>query len=141
MAKPGSAVRRGDSPLVLIVEPDPDYRFILTAILNHGGYRVEATGDPAHALIIARARCPTAIIGEHPLLLPDGRRLCEALHDDPGTARIPFLAITSRVLSPEFDHARMRHPSGVLAKPVGHAKVMAALERLVGAPASGLQTR
>lgn len=121
-----------DSPLVLVVDPSPDFRRILKELLEHHGYAVVDTGDPEEAFGIACARQPAAIIGEHPLLLGDGRPLCRALLARPAAAAIPFLALTARALPAELDDARRTHPHGVRTKPLPLDDILSVLEELCG---------
>lgn len=97
--------------------------------MTAAGYDVVVTDDPADALRRIEAAPPTAIIGEHPLHLPDGRTLCEALLEDASTAAIPFLALTARAFPPEVRDAERTHPRGVLTKPANPGRLLDWLRR------------
>jgi two-component system, cell cycle response regulator DivK len=107
-----------DPPLVVIVDPNHDFRAILGALFEHKGYASASTADPDEALRWARSRRPAALIGEHPLALSDGRILCAVLLEDPVTAAIPFVAVTAVAFHDDLQAARETHPHGVFAKPI-----------------------
>ncbi len=114
--------------LILVVDPDLDVRRIFIALLEHRGHSVAATDDPCVALDLARARAPDLMVGEHPLLLPDGRPLCETLMSHEWTRDIPFLAVTGHAAPEELRGARRSHPAGVIVKPVLPSTVADTLE-------------
>jgi two-component system, cell cycle response regulator DivK len=105
-------------PLVVIVDPDHDFRAILGALFEHKGFASASTADPEEALLWVRSRRPAALIGEHPLVLSDGRILCAVLLEDPVTAAIPFVAVTAVAFHDDLQAARETHPHGVFAKPI-----------------------
>jgi CheY-like chemotaxis protein len=116
-------------PLVLIVDADPDSRVILASFLEHAGYEVTQAGDADAAATVARQRSPAVIVGEHPIRTADGVPLCEMLRSDPATAHIPFLAVTSRVVVPDFDEACRNHYR-VFAKPADYSAVVKAISTI-----------
>lgn len=120
-----------DPPLVLIVDPNRDFRTILVHFLRHEGLAAEATGDPDEALALIRAAPPAAIIGEHPLRLRDGRLLCAVLQEEEDTASIPFVAVTARAFPEDIQHAEQTHHAGVFTKPVGPQRVSAHVRELL----------
>lgn len=107
-----------DPPLVVIVDPNHDFRAILGALFEHKGFASASTADPDEALRWVRDRRPAALIGEHPLTLADGRILCAVLLEDPVTAAIPFVAVTAVAFHDDLQVARETHPHGVFAKPI-----------------------
>lgn len=124
--------------LVLVVEPDRDYRDILCAFLENEGYAVHRPRGPDEALDAVKRLRPSAIVGEHPLHLRDGRLLCVAIRDDPSIPHIPFIAITGHALHENLEEAARTHGCSVFVKPTDHSRVLAALDELVArAPADG----
>jgi CheY-like chemotaxis protein len=131
-----SQVAAGDRPRkaarIVVVDPNADMRTILGMLLEHRGYAVAAIKDPDEALALVATEGADAMIGEHPLPLRDGRTLCGALHDDPRTRHIPFIAVTARALPENLEDAWISHPHGVFAKPVQPRVVLDHVERLLG---------
>lgn len=117
---------------ILVVDPNPDQRIILTSLLQDHGYRVRETADPAEALRLVTAEPPDLILGEHPVHFEDhDASLCEVLLRDPTTAGIPFLALTARAMPDEVAAARASHAAGVLLKPVTLPRLLAAVEAVL----------
>lgn len=119
-----------DHPVVLVVDPDPDSRKILSALLAHADYEVRQSADAGSALDLGRRVRPDVIVGEHPLRLVDGRILCDALRDDPTTKTIPFVALTARAMPEEVDDASLTHEL-VFTKPPRFTEVVRAISRIV----------
>jgi CheY-like chemotaxis protein len=115
---------------VLIIDPNSYCAHGLKACLESAGYDVTVTDDPLDALRHITAHRPGVIIGEHPLHLPDGRKLCEALLEDPATAGIPFVALTARAFPEEVRDAERTHPEGVLTKPVTPGRLLQCVDAL-----------
>jgi CheY-like chemotaxis protein len=112
--------------LVLVVDPDPDSRAILCALLAYTGFAVAEADGAAAGLAEALRLLPAVILGEHPMYLEDGSALCERLRRDPATAGIPFVALTTRATASELDDARRTHRL-VLTKPADFAAVVRAV--------------
>lgn len=119
-------------PLVLVVEPDSDCRQILSAFIAHAGYRVIEASGGAEGLDSAMHLRPDVIVGEHPLWLDDSTTLCCALRSSPGTAQIPFVAVTSRALPEELEHASRTHHY-VFTKPPNFREVVRVVSYLMEA--------
>ena len=114
------------TPLVLIVDPDIDARRILSAFLEHAGFQVEQAAEATAGLKAARQLRPAVIVGEHPLPLSSGEPLCVAIHADPATRDIPFVAVTSHAMRTEVDDAATTHEM-VFTKPLDYAAVVRAI--------------
>lgn len=115
-----------NTKLVLVVDPDVDARRILAAFLEHAGYQVEQAAEATAGLEAARQFRPAVIVGEHPLPLESGEPLCVAIHSDPATRDIPYVAVTSRAMRTEVDDASVTHEM-VFTKPLDYTAVMRAI--------------
>ena len=120
-----------NTQLVLVVDPDIDARRILAAFLEHEGYLVEQAAEATAGLEAARQLRPAVIVGEHPLRLASGEPLCVAIHSDPATSHIPFVAVTSRAMRTEVDDASATHQM-VFTKPLDYPAVMQAIRDVSG---------
>jgi len=86
--------RRGDRPLVLVVEDDVRAANLLTLYLGRGGYRTDVVADGAQALDAAKALQPVAITLD--ILLPslDGWEVLRELKRDEKTRDIPVVVVS-----------------------------------------------
>ncbi len=92
---PAPAVSAGDStPLVLVVEDDPQAAHLLCHTLERGGYRTVVAADGASALAWARELRPVAITLD--VLLPglDGWEVMRELKASAETGDIPVLVVS-----------------------------------------------
>lgn len=122
---------------VLVASEDTDSRTIIRTVLEHRGFRVVEAGDGRAGLELARAVKPDLLIREHPCRLPGGETLGAALQNDPATAAIPTLTLTTWLTPPDVEAAWRDSPAEVLAMPVGPMEVARHVERLMGIPAPG----
>jgi CheY-like chemotaxis protein len=85
---------RGDRPLLLVVEDDPDQRSILEMILRSAKYEVTLARDGREALDAVKNRRPDLIISD--LMMPgiDGSELVRMLKAEKEYRNIPVLVLT-----------------------------------------------
>ncbi|HPI36380.1 MAG TPA: response regulator [Ignavibacteriaceae bacterium] len=81
---------------VLIVEDDPDTRFILKRSLEKSNYEVETTENGKVALKKLETFFPKVIIADWTMPEMDGLELCQVLKDDPRYKLIYFIILTAR---------------------------------------------
>jgi DNA-binding NarL/FixJ family response regulator len=70
---------------VLIVDPDPDHRRHLEALLHRGGFRSESAGSGEQALEAVHRRRPQLVVLEVRLGDISGYEVCRALREEFGT--------------------------------------------------------
>ncbi|MCC6159234.1 MAG: PAS domain S-box protein [Deltaproteobacteria bacterium] len=88
------AHRRDKTPLVLIVEDDPNARELLTQYITTGGYRVAVARDGEEALRLARELNPDAVTLDMMLPRIDGMGVLASLKADPATSDIPIVVVS-----------------------------------------------
>lgn len=83
-------------PRVLIIEDEADIRDLVRFNLEREGMDVDAAEDGERGLDLARTRVYDTVLLD--LMLPgvSGFEVCRALRDDPRTATLPVLMVTSR---------------------------------------------
>ena len=91
---------------VLIVDDDPDARFVLTAALNHDGYRVIEAADGVAALEQASHHRPDIIVMDIRMPGMDGLSAGERLREDQDTCEIPLVALSGETFDDDDDAAR-----------------------------------
>ena len=79
---------------VLVVDDEPDIRFMLCLILERGGYEVDVAIHGAAALKCVKEAHPDLVITDLMMPVMDGNELVEQLRSDPATATIPIMSLT-----------------------------------------------
>jgi circadian clock protein KaiC len=79
---------------ILVVDDEPDERFLLRRMFEREGYEVLDASDGAAALAIVRESPPDLILTDMMMPVMDGAELIRRLRSDPATAGIPILAST-----------------------------------------------
>jgi signal transduction histidine kinase/DNA-binding response OmpR family regulator/CHASE3 domain sensor protein len=122
----------GEAPQVLVVDDDPEVRYILQRYLEDAGFRVLLAASGAEGLRMARDFQPRAITLD--IMMPgmDGWEVLRALKADPAIADIPV------VICSILDNRELGYSLGAvdyLVKPVSRQDVLAAVSRTAGAAA------
>ena len=91
----GDAEKAGSGQRILVVNDDPLQRKLLTLQLEQAGFGVSTAQDGLEALAQVRTLPPDAVVSD--VLMPrlDGFKLCQAIRQDPGLARIPVVLISA----------------------------------------------
>jgi len=105
------------SPLVLVVEDDPETRQFYTEALQRDGFVVEQAHNGHQALHKALEMDPDLILTDIAVPGIDGIELCRRLRADSRTHEIPVLAISGYGDRQYADRARMAGVNRMLAKP------------------------
>lgn len=84
------------TPVVLVVEDEPDIRGLIVYHLSREGFRCRTAATGTAALAEVRASPPDLVVLD--LMLPDldGREVCRRLRADPTTATLPLIMLTAR---------------------------------------------
>jgi CheY-like chemotaxis protein len=77
---------------ILVVDDEPDQRFLLRRIFERAGHEVSDAGDGAAALRAERESAPDLVVTDVMMPVMDGVELIRCLRGDPATAHIPVLA-------------------------------------------------
>jgi CheY-like chemotaxis protein len=79
---------------ILVVDDEPDQRFLLRRIFERAGHEVSDANDGAAALRAVRESVPDLVVTDMMMPVMDGLELIRCLRGDPATAHIPILAAT-----------------------------------------------
>ena len=104
---------------ILVVDDEPDLRFLLRRIFERAGYEVVDAGDGAAAMASVRAARPHLVVTDMMMPVMGGAELISRMRADPATARIPILAATG-------DAQLAGGADAVLIKPYRPAELLAA---------------
>ncbi len=121
---------------ILVVEDEEDDRDAYRAALERAGHEVEAFDHAEAALTYLASHRPDLIITD--LLLPgiDGAEFCRDVREDPRTATVPIVMISSMTehmgirITPE--DARWAPLDRFLEKGVSLQEILEVVEELVG---------
>jgi two-component system, cell cycle response regulator DivK len=129
------------SPLVLIVEDDPDTRALYRYVLTESGFRTADAHNGFQALDKARELRPDAVVTDLGVPGMDGFEFSRALRESPDTKTIPILAVTGQ---PDYlrEPARVRAAGidQILTKPCPPDLLVSELRRVLGDAAQDLLT-
>jgi circadian clock protein KaiC len=81
-------------PRILIVDDEPDERFLLRRLFERAGHEVTDATDGSAALAAVRESPPDLVVTDMMMPVMDGAELIRRLRGDPATAGIPILAST-----------------------------------------------
>lgn len=116
---------------ILVVDDEPDLRFILRRTFEAAGHEVIDAGTGADALACVTGTPPDLVVTDMMMPVMGGPELIARLRGDPATAHIPILAVTGN-----GEHAVAA--DAVLPKPYQPRQLLAAAETLLpqkGGPA------
>ena len=110
--------------LVLVVDDEPDLRFILRRIFEKAGLEVQEAEDGVQALERVHLSPPDLVVTDMMMPGMGGAELIRRLHADPATAAIPILAVTG-------DAHIAGDADTVLTKPYRRPEIVAAATALL----------
>lgn len=110
---------RGRSKMkVLIIEDDEDVRCVASLSLKLiGGLQVIEASGAAQGLELASTERPDAILMDLLSNQADGTQTISELKNNPNTASIPVVFLTTRTLSADSEHMKRLGAAGIVHKP------------------------
>ena len=100
---------------VLTVDDEETYRFIVREMLNDPIYEIAEAGSGTDGLRLTQELPPDVILLDLRLTDMTGIQVCERLRQDPRTANVPIILVTSQQLSSD-DSRRLVDVFAVLPK-------------------------
>ena len=122
---------------ILLVEDNDDNRLVYRTILDHYGFTVLEAADGEEGIRRARADSPDLILMDVSIPKVDGWEATRLLKSDPATSSIPIIALTAHALATDRAKAQEVGCDGYLAKPCEPRRVVAEVERFLGAGKDG----
>jgi DNA-binding response OmpR family regulator len=124
--------RDRSSPVVLIVEDEPNLVSLIRYYLEREGYHVLVAADGREALELVDHSSP-ADLAILDLMLPslDGLQLARHIRNHPGWRRTPILVLTARSDERDIVHAYHSGVNDYLTKPFHPRELMDRLRRLL----------
>jgi two-component system cell cycle response regulator DivK len=103
---------------VLVVEDDPNSRWLLCTLLKRMGFECRSAEDGQEALALVRSFTPEVIVMDLMLPVLDGLAATKQLKSDAATQNIPILALSADATDAGFDAARKAGCDDFMPKPV-----------------------
>jgi two-component system cell cycle response regulator DivK len=118
---------------VLLVEDNEDNRTVYRTILEHFGYEVVEAKNGEDGIRVAKEEHPNLILMDISIPIIDGWEATKILKADEATKDIPIIALTAHALATDRSKAEEVGCDGYLAKPCEPRRVVAEVERFLGA--------
>jgi CheY-like chemotaxis protein len=112
---------------ILVVDDDPDVRFLLRLLFERVGYEVREAQNGISALIRVKEAMPDLVVTDITMPVMDGAQLIERLKSDERTAALPIVAITGTPGAEEAASAA----DVVMSKPFNHSSLLATVGSLL----------
>lgn len=109
---------------ILVVDDEPDLRYVLRRALERAGHEVADCGNGAAALEVALRSPPDLVVTDMMMPVMGGAELIRRLRADAVTAQIPIVAVTG-------DPHLAGGADVVLAKPWTSQQLLAAVTALM----------
>jgi CheY-like chemotaxis protein len=108
------------APVVLVVDDDEAMRSLVACRIRGLGYRAVTTGDPHHALMMARSRDVAVVLTDALMPQMDGRELCLRLKATEEGAVKKVIVMTSLYRARRYaDEAVLRYNADAyITKPI-----------------------
>jgi CheY-like chemotaxis protein len=129
----GEPLMSADSKTVLLVEDNEDNRTVYRTILEHFGYDVVEARNGEDGIRMAREDHPDLILMDISIPVIDGWEATKILKAEEGTKHIPIIALTAHALATDRAKAEEVGCDGYLAKPCEPRRVVAEVEKFLGA--------
>jgi two-component system cell cycle response regulator DivK len=128
---PAPFPRSVSSPSVLLVDANEDSRLIYAAALRHHGFSVVAHECSASAVEVARTQQPRVIVLALSFASGPGWGALRSLKEDPVTASIPVLAVSTTGLPEHRERALAMGCAAFLVKPLPPLELLAIARELM----------
>ena len=103
---------------ILLVEDNPVNRRLAGFLLRSQGYQVREATTALEALEILQTEHPDLIVMDIQLPGMDGLEVTRKLKEQPGTADIPVIAVTSYAMKGDREKALAAGCAGYVTKPI-----------------------
>lgn len=113
------------APVVLVVDDDEAIRSLIACRIRELGYRAVSTGDPHHALMMARSRDVAVVLTDALMPHMDGRELCRSLKATEEGSSKKTIVMTSLYKSRKYADEAILHYSAdaYITKPIDFSRL------------------
>ena len=117
--------------VILVIEDDPNQRKLVERTLSSSGHRIMTASDGQSGLEMAIALVPRLIILDVVMPRLNGYQTARALRENPATARIPILMMTTKQEPADEFWATQTGADAFLTKPADAMTLIATVNRLM----------
>lgn len=114
---------------ILYIEDNEQNLYLVTFILEKGGYEVCAARDGQEGINLAAEIKPDLILLDIQLPLMDGYTVARQLRSNPALSEIPIVAVTSYAMAGDREKAISAGCNGYIEKPINPDTFMQQVER------------
>jgi CheY-like chemotaxis protein len=118
---------------VLVIDDEPDVRWVLRLSLEHAGHEVILAEDGLRGVALAQRQRPDAIVLDLMMPVMDGYGVLEALGRDERTSRLPVLVLTARALPDEAERVTRAGARWFMSKPFEPTDLASTVEGMIAA--------
>jgi len=118
---------------VLVIDDEPDVRWLLRLSLERVGHEVLLAEDGLRGVAMAQRQRPDAIVLDLMMPVMDGYGVLDALAKDGRTSSLPVLVLTAKAIPEEEDRVTKAGARRFLTKPFDPNDLAGELERLLAA--------
>lgn len=119
---------------VLVIDDEPDVRWLLRLSLERVGHEVLLAEDGLRGVAMAQKQRPDAIVLDLMMPVMDGYGVLQALEKDERTARVPVVVLTAKAIPEEEDRVTAAGAVRFLTKPFDPSDLARELEALLVEP-------
>jgi two-component system cell cycle response regulator DivK len=116
---------------ILIIEDNPANMKLATLLMSKAGHTACCAVDAETGLTLARADRPDLILMDIQRPGMDGLAATRLLKNDPATAAIPIIALTSMAMKDDQAKTRAAGCDAYIAKPLRYRELYAAIDTLL----------
>lgn len=117
------------SRLILVVEDNPDNRYLITAILEEAEYKYITAQNGKEAVTRAKESLPGLILMDIQLPILSGLDAAGEIKADPRLAQIPIIALTAKAMKGDKEQILSAGCSDYISKPIDAETLLKAIEK------------
>jgi chemosensory pili system protein ChpA (sensor histidine kinase/response regulator) len=121
-----------DEKVIVLADDSISVRKFVGRMLEKAGYRVKLAADGLEALEIATQTSCNLVVTDLEMPRTNGYELMAHLRQQPETAKLPVLVVTSRAGAKHRERAMKEGASAFLVKPVQEEHLLAVIMELIG---------